>query len=94
VLLIKHKFIGEEEMRWMKDEQSLEKNLLIWSAKESLFKWYAKGEVDFRKHLFLSEFTLGAHGVINGRFENDMVNKNLEVHYEIFSNCVMTWVTG
>jgi 4'-phosphopantetheinyl transferase len=94
VMLIKHKFIGDAEMDWMKNETSIEKHLLMWSAKESLYKWYAKGNIDFRLNLLLQSFSLNTNGVIQSTFKNEEVEKNLDVHYEFFDNCVLTWVMG
>ena len=58
VFTISHKFLSAEEMELLNDAsmssgQLLDYATLFWSAKETLFKWYGSGQVDFRKHLQL-----------------------------------------
>ena len=58
---IAHKFLDEEEEKVLGERSGqlplnasdLPLNLLTmaWSTKESVFKWYGKGEVDFRMHM-------------------------------------------
>jgi phosphopantetheinyl transferase (holo-ACP synthase) len=60
---LSHKFIDGEEMELLNraaespaqsPNGSIDEWLtLIWSAKESIFKWYGLGEMDFRKHMRL-----------------------------------------
>jgi 4'-phosphopantetheinyl transferase EntD len=64
---ISHKFLSEEESlffnedyqqfleQWgLKEKMYLEFLTLIWSAKEAIYKWYGKGEVDFKEHMQLN----------------------------------------
>jgi 4'-phosphopantetheinyl transferase EntD len=61
-----HKFLDDEEAHFFNDDYARfleqwgmrgrvfqEFLTLIWSAKEAIFKWYGKGELDFRKHMKL-----------------------------------------
>jgi 4'-phosphopantetheinyl transferase EntD len=53
------KFLSEDHRRFLEQwglhqKMDLELLTLIWSAKESLFKWYGQGGLDFRKHMRLS----------------------------------------
>lgn len=53
---IKHKFLGQEEdmlISQLSFPASQQLSTLLWSAKESIFKWYSLGEVDFRNHIQL-----------------------------------------
>jgi 4'-phosphopantetheinyl transferase EntD len=63
---LSHKFLHTEEEHFLNEDYSLfleqwglkdrvysELLTLIWSAKESIFKWYGRGELDFRKHMQL-----------------------------------------
>ena len=48
---VSQKFIHESEMKWL--EAAYEKNTpfhatLLWSIKETIFKWYGLGNVDFK----------------------------------------------
>jgi phosphopantetheinyl transferase len=48
---IKNKFLNEEEMRSLDAEVNIQQLTHMWSCKETVFKWYGKGNVDFRKHI-------------------------------------------
>ena len=55
---IGHKFLNEGEKFFLDNYQHLpglhlELTTILWSVKESLFKWYAAGQVDFKLHLKL-----------------------------------------
>lgn len=54
VLRISRKFVNDDEMANLKPETDIDFTR-IWSAKEAVFKWYGKGEVDFRKHICLQQ---------------------------------------
>ncbi|HHT51816.1 MAG: 4'-phosphopantetheinyl transferase superfamily protein [Bacteroidales bacterium] len=53
ILKLKHKFVGSKEVNYF-DMENPEQITQIWCTKEALFKWYEKGEVDFRKDLHIA----------------------------------------
>jgi 4'-phosphopantetheinyl transferase EntD len=74
---VAEKFLNEGEMNLFNEDYSVfleqwglrgrvEQELLtlIWSAKEALFKWYGRGELDFKRHMQLTG---------NIRNEGDMI---------------------
>ncbi len=65
------KFITEKEMTLVNTEQELLYYHLIWGAKESLFKAYGKGKVDFRKDLSITKITHNNHKM----YAKGLVNK-------------------
>ena len=52
VIRIGDKFISETERNMLQPATTVDYTK-IWSAKEAVFKWYSKGEVDFRKHIVI-----------------------------------------
>jgi len=65
--LIAKKFLSEREKRYLSAEDKLfleqwgpkhkaetEFLTFLWSAKESIFKWYGRGQVDFSDHISLN----------------------------------------
>ncbi len=55
---ISPKFLTEQERNYLRQWEHLsalhlEMITIIWSCKESIFKWYGNGNVDFRKHMVL-----------------------------------------
>lgn len=54
---IRHKFLSTQEQQLLHaiNTDSLKSLTMAWSIKESMFKWYAAGKVDFREHMHISE---------------------------------------
>lgn len=61
----------------------------LWSAKESVFKWYGNGGVDFKKHIQLFNRQEGKE-TIDCFFSKD--NAELTIHYREFDGLVLAWV--
>ena len=66
IQVVAQKFLTEEEAHFFNEDYALfleqwglrgrvhqEFLTLIWSAKEAIFKWYGRGELDFKKHMRL-----------------------------------------
>jgi len=64
---------------------------LLWSCKESVFKWYGEGGVDFRRHIQLQKQDEGAE-IIDCIFSK--TNQHLSVHYRQFDHLVLAWVVS
>jgi phosphopantetheinyl transferase len=64
---------------------------LLWSAKESVFKWYGNGGVDFRKEIQLKKQHEGME-TINSFFSKN--NIELNIHYRQFEHLVLAWVVS
>lgn len=64
---------------------------LLWSAKESVFKWYGDGGVDFRKHIQLKKLLEGSE-TISCLFTK--TNGELMIDYREFGHLVLAWVIG
>lgn len=81
------KFMNEGELGLLGAEGRLEFMALVWSAKESLFKYYAEGELDFRRHLHVREVLSDRLRV---EIEKDPYRKHLEVSYRFLGEYVFT----
>lgn len=68
---IGNKFISEREQEILLPK-SVEDYTQIWSAKETVFKWYGEGEVDFKKHIQLMPASSDDH--FNCYFEKLQMN--------------------
>lgn len=99
VASVKHKFLSANEQAMIEGIENSSFTLLndslltaAWSIKESLYKWYGDGEVDFKEHLHIDEIIL----TDNAGIAHCTVLKNspiiLQVHLLFFdSNCI-SWV--
>jgi 4'-phosphopantetheinyl transferase len=53
VLRVTHKFLNDSELDWA--GQNVERLIMLWGAKEALYKAYGLKGIDFREHLFIEE---------------------------------------
>jgi phosphopantetheinyl transferase len=88
---IQHKFTSEDELGEIRNSEFKIQDLtLCWSVKESVFKWWGRGQVDFKKDIVIKSITgLPEQGVVHCIFKNKF---ELQVHYLFFNNNFLTWV--
>ncbi|MBS1634328.1 MAG: 4'-phosphopantetheinyl transferase superfamily protein [Bacteroidetes bacterium] len=80
VIRIRHKFLSPPELEDAGME--VEKLLVYWSAKETLYKIYGLKEVDFIAHLFIAPFSYTGKGFIYGTIKLGQTEKKFELRYE------------
>ena len=87
---VAHKFCNEIEWNFTQNGSHLPTLLAIWSAKESMFKAYGKGEIDFKLDLSLEPFELGDKGEIQAHFGANQ-DRRLTIYYRRFNSSICTW---
>jgi 4'-phosphopantetheinyl transferase EntD len=96
---IRNKFLSDQESGIAfegieKSGHRLRQLTLLWSAKESIFKWYSLGKVNFREHIRWTEpyFVRSADlGELIFEFRKEGVVP-LSVFYKFFDDLVLTFV--
>ncbi|MCG9881570.1 MAG: 4'-phosphopantetheinyl transferase superfamily protein, partial [Bacteroidia bacterium] len=90
---VKHKFMNQTELDFAGAENQIDLQTLIWSAKETLYKVYAKKEIDFKEHLHIQPFHLNIEnkGNFTGFIRKEEFQKKFNIHYQIISNIVLTY---
>ena len=87
------KFMSKAEMQLLQQQCSFNSNqclTLCWSVKESVYKWWGKGSVDFKRGMVITGIAGNeTEGTIHCMFKN---NTELQVHYLFFNNNFLTWV--
>ena len=95
---IVNKFLNEQEKKIFNVQHSMLNDplptphsliTLLWSAKESVFKWHGNGGVDFRKQIQLLKKD-EASETIDCFFSKD--ESELIIHYRQFDGLVLAWV--
>jgi 4'-phosphopantetheinyl transferase len=89
VLKIKHKFLSISELSDANDD--VEKLLIYWAAKETLYKIYGLKEVDFIKHLAVDPFMKQTHGKLNGFINLSNFNASFELNYQLVDNYALVY---
>jgi len=64
---------------------------LLWSIKESIFKWWGWGEVDFSDAMRLSYFEAQEQGALSAMFIKNEIEIPLTVQYHRWENLILTW---
>jgi phosphopantetheinyl transferase len=64
---------------------------LLWSAKESVYKWFGNGGVDFRKHIQLEGLHENDETII-GQFAK--TKQELLIHYRRLDHLILTWIVS
>jgi phosphopantetheinyl transferase len=96
---IQHKFTSDDELKILTQHSArniqysifnIQYLTLCWSVKESVFKWWGRGQVDFKKDIAIKSITgLPEQGVVHCIFKDEF---ELHVHYLFFNNNFLTWV--
>ena len=103
VMKIIHKFLHKEEQCFFKlDPASIamqhnypeDFNLptVLWSAKEAMFKWWGRGQVEFSEMLRIEPFLLGEEGRFKGSFNKTDLTIPVQLNYRIFQELCMVWL--
>ena len=83
-------FLNDTELQWADLENNVQMHL-IWSAKESIFKYAGDASIDLKKHITINPFS----GNQNGRFEVNLQKANTRetvlVRFDSFEDYVLTW---
>lgn len=93
VLKIADKFVGKNERQLITDDRETEMLMLLWSAKETVYKLYARKEIDFKEHIFLSDlqFTSDYAGQLKALLKNNFVSLGMNVEFEFFDGQILTY---
>ncbi len=92
VLKIRHKFVSDEESEYLSEDQLNEKLILIWSAKEALYKMYGRGKLDFRKNLKIEPFNFQADDCVSGVINTGNIKRKYALNYLKISDHLMVYV--
>ena len=101
VARIQHKFLNAfETEQWATGSPDLPQPsghlvTLIWSVKESLFKWYSLGEVDFQEHLLVQdiEFADDRSGLVHASFAKG-TPQPVTLTFRFWNGLVLSYTSG
>jgi phosphopantetheinyl transferase len=96
---VKHKFLSEAELEIIKQitkSSIINYQLLIaaWSIKETIYKWYGNGQVDFTEHIHIEKISGNKKaGTAYCKFLKHAPIE-LTVYFIFFENRCLSWVLG
>jgi phosphopantetheinyl transferase len=88
---VMHKFMREDELSYLDNADKIAMLTSIWSAKETLYKYYGKKELDFREHLRIGPFLFSENFRLKGHIAKDGAAQSLIVHVEEHDGYVLTY---
>ena len=96
---VKHKFLSAAEQQML--QALVQGNLLdhhtkyltlAWSIKESLFKWYGVGEMDFIEHMHIENIIINENaGIAHCKISRDK-ETDLVANFLFFDNNCISWI--
>ncbi|AMM51493.1 hypothetical protein TH61_10350 [Rufibacter sp. DG15C] len=84
------RFLNEQELADVQDDE--DKMHLYWSAKETLYKVYARRELDFRKQLLIEDFVKEVSGQFTGRVVAPEKTHTHIIQYQVEREYVLTYI--
>ena len=85
-----HYFLNDAELASISSYDALQLNL-IWSAKETLFKFHGNHDLNFKNNITIKPFTTEQFGNLEAYILESDKKIPMQVAYEVFDGYVMTW---
>lgn len=90
---IQHKFLSSTEKNILDlDENKIEMFTRAWSIKETMFKWYGAGEVDFIQDMIIREITQTTKGYEVACFFKKELNVMLSIKSVLLEGNNLSWL--
>lgn len=89
---VKHKFTRNDEFAYLQPDEESKMLTVIWSAKETLYKYYGKKELDFKLNLKVEPFVYKPLFTLTGVIEKDTYYKIVEMNVGTIDGYVLTYI--
>lgn len=83
-------FLNDEEMQWVELEDNLQMHL-IWSAKESVFKYAGDAAIDLKKHIRINPFSRNQNDHFEVSLQKGDLSEMIQIQFDTFEDYVLTW---
>ncbi|MCQ2214976.1 MAG: 4'-phosphopantetheinyl transferase superfamily protein [Bacteroidales bacterium] len=91
VLRIIDRFVNEKEMKYIDERDPVSSALVLWSAKETLFKLFDFQEVDFKEHLHVSKMHWGTTGHFRGSVDKDGFCADVKLSFAVYGELILVY---
>lgn len=89
---VKHKFTRDDEFVYLDENDESKMLTTIWSAKETLYKFYGKKELDFKLHLKIEAFVFQSRYQLVGWIRKGNFNQKFDIQVEDLNGYVLTFI--
>lgn len=83
-------FLNEAELQWAELENNVQMHL-IWSAKESVFKYAGDTSIDLKKHITINRFSGNQNGFFEVNLQKEDLAETIQIQFDTFEDYVLTW---
>ena len=95
---VKHKFLSDDEQNRINIMQTFHKELftryqlytLCWCAKEAVYKWWGKGEIDFKKNITIQRIDIDQNE-ISISFNKEIFCVEYKLHFLLLPELSVVW---
>lgn len=91
VLRIIDRFVSEKEMKYIDERDKVSSALVLWSAKETMFKLFDFQEVDFKEHLYISRMNWGTKGHFRGSVDKDGFRADVKLSFAVYGDLILVY---
>ncbi len=91
---VRDRFMNSDEITLLQHATEPQASVLVWSAKESLFKAIASTEIDFKQHLCLLDYSCAMSGSLSMQERKSLAAKHYRLYYQFFPDFVLTLVVS
>ena len=91
---IKHRFMRDKEMNSLNAEDKIDELYIYWTAKEALYKFYWKKQLNFKNHILIEPFKYERQGLIIGHIFKHEPLKKYKIYYETIDEHMMSYTFG
>jgi phosphopantetheinyl transferase len=91
---IQNKFLRIDELKNISPSNSIEHMYVYWCAKEAMYKWHGRKQLDFKEHLFVEPFEYSVSGKMKCEIRKNDFSAKLEICYEKVGEYMMAYVIG
>lgn len=89
---VTNRFLHPEELDWAeKQETSQTAKILLWSAKEAIFKCTKQSGIQFDTQIFIHPFDMKSTDFFNGKLITDTGEENYSLWYFYFGNNIIVY---
>ena len=91
VLNIVDRFVSPREKDFINTDDPVTGALILWSAKETLFKLFDFQDVQFDKHLIISRLNPGTSGHFRGTVNKDGFKADVKLCFEVYGDLILVY---
>lgn len=81
IKLVRNKFLSDSELAQKQIGENIDGLYVCWCAKEAIYKWHGKKQLEFKRDIHIKPFKLAQKGLLNAVVELPDGNKQVTVEY-------------